>query len=96
MADHPFQYDSVSILMVVHIHVLYYFILGTQDYLCSLDLHDLAESEDYVECPDPPASLEFLAMVNVLFQDHQLQPVFPHTIIELYVQLFAIIEAEID
>ena len=70
--------------------------LGTRDYLCPVDLRDLAEAEKYATCPDPPASLEFLELANIVVEEYHL--LFPSNIseaLDFYVQLITIIGEEI-
>lgn len=72
-------------------------LIGTKDYICSIDSRDIPVANEYVEEPDPPVSLECLHAVLHIMNEHGLT--MPDTVSEalnLYVVLITVIEAEIN
>ena len=81
--------------MCVH-KVFTVIIIGVQDYICEVDARDIPQVENYAEAPDPPASLEFLQLAQLIMDANSLQ--MPRSIeqaIDLYVTLTCTIEAYI-
>ncbi len=69
---------------------------GTQDFLCGVRAADVTSAKQYADIPDPPASLEFLELVQMLMEEHNVQ--FPRTVgdaMEFYVQMVQFIEDEL-
>jgi len=55
--------------------------VGTTNCVCAVDHRDLAAAKHYTEIPDPPATLEFLEMVDTLMSEHALR--FPSNVKEI-------------
>ena len=76
--------------------ILVYCILGTTNYLCSINTPDLQVAKLYAEEPDPPVSLMFLEAANELMVAHGL--LFPVTVQDavcVYAELVGLFEAQI-
>ena len=80
----------------MHILHIYNIHAGTRDYLCEVRGTDLSIAECYGDSPDPPASLEFLELVQILMQENNL--LFPQTVkdaVDFYVQMIQYLETEL-
>lgn len=66
---------------------------GTQDYLCALDMRDVATIRDYTSKAAPPASLEFLQLVKLLMTTNSLNmPSNVREALDLYIVLVDMIQ----
>ena len=66
---------------------------GTQDYLCALDVRDIATVRAYTNEADPPASLEFLQLLKLLMTTNSLDmPSNIREALDLYIVLVDMIE----
>ncbi len=80
----------------VTVSCYYACLLGTQEFLCGVRAADVTCAKQYADIPDPPDSLEFLELVQMLMEEHNVQ--FTRTVgdaMEFYVQMVQFIEDEL-